>query len=93
MINVVSIPASRLAVILRRRGELMQVMHDGMAEQFKLLGIVFPIESTLLSIAAMASLEHEALRIDAMGETPCPILKEALDSVDLPFILSESLLD
>jgi hypothetical protein len=90
MINVVSIPASRLAVILRRRGELMQVMHDGMAEQFKLLGIVFPIESTLL---AMASLEHEALRIDAMGETPCPILKEALDSVDLPFILSESLLD
>ena len=90
MITVVSIPASQLAVIIRRRGEMMQVMHDGMTEQFKALGIAFPIESTLSSIAAMAKLEQEALRFDEMGDTPRQVLKEALDSVDLPFILDET---
>ena len=93
MITIVSIPASRLAVIIRRRTEMMQVIHDGMTEQFKALGIGFPIESTLSSIGAMAALEHEAIRYDEMGDTSCPILKEALDSVDLPFILDESNVD
>lgn len=89
MITVVSIPASRLAVIIRRREEMMNVIHRGMVEQFKALGIGFPIESTLSSIRAMAALEHEATRFDDMGETPCPVLREALDPEDLPFILTE----